>query len=1060
NSSCFQKHEEISSIENELVVNFEIPPIFENGKYYIEAILKSSVSQETAKLVRAFYIGEKAAAPALFKILYLEDENVSFGAGEKAEFRCRVMNEGGTKGRYEVNFKYQDLINETQSEFLVPGESKDIVFEFLVAEDMEEASYEAEYKFKEETYKVNFKIIGVKVEAEAGVKYDIFKLKVKNLSSAKDVTLFAEARCGDYEKRIDFALDEEKDLEFNIPGLNEKEKIYYGVYFESGKSLYLNSYLIDGEKPEMLPIKIIKAGCDKDIYKDGEIVTLNWKIESGKDFSVKLTVDLVRPDSYSINIAEEETIVLKKGVNEINKEIFVELKIPGIYRVMYEFKEIGQGSIFFDVGEKEVPKENHKPVLFTIGEKEAIAGDSLEFFVEAADIDGDLLIYSAESIPRGASFDPWIKRFCWKPGEKDTGEYYVTFIVSDGKDKASEKVKIIVPSFIPIIPEAKGIAEPISGMAPLEVHFSSQLFNKYRKIVKYEWDFDGKGVYDFSSPKSGEAIFIYTGEGVFPAILRVTDKNGIADTYTVTIDVNKNPAAPGAYLNVSPLKGVAPCKIFFEGGAFCPQGISRYEWDFDGDGIFDASSSESGEVVKTYTFPGKYNAEFKVTSVDGLTGSEIVLIEIEDPKALNVRSSIAPVTGSVPLEVNFEAAVNGSGLIQKYQWDFEGDGIFDYTSLNLGVVKHTYCEPGVYAPTVCVTDSNNLSSQVKSEIRFGIVDPEVIKKGKIILNPKKGNAPLTVRFSFETENQISDAEYLWDFDDDGVIDLITSAPQSEFTYNNSGTYMAKLDVRTADGVIVSCYEIIYVTNEKNNDKKPIASSNNVYRYKIGKIELADKTSLVLPADVLDQDDVVNIKKLEQNQIQRGISLNQNKSIGEYREYEFENRKDPFKKEMIISIPYVDKNEDGVVDDKNIEELTLDVYWYDEDTGEWKILADSLVFPKENIVTVKTSHFTIFGIAGAEKKVKDIPLPENSDQQNSDSPGGGCFIATAAFGSSMTREVVVLRKFRDRYLLKSETGKKFVNTYYRFSPPIAEFIKHSPFLRFLTRILIKSLVIFL
>jgi len=1058
-SSCFQKHEEISGVENELAVNFEIPPISEKGKYYIEAVLKSSVSQDTAKLIRAFYVGEKAAPP-LFKIFYLEDDNVSFGAGEKAEFKFRVVNEGGTKGKYEVNFKYQDLINETQSELLAPGESKDIAFEFLVPEDMEESGYEAEYKFGEEIYKVNFKIIGVKIETDAGVESDIFKLKVKNLSLVKGVTLLAEARCGDYEQKIDFVLNEEKELEFNIPGLDEKEKIYYGVYFESGRSLYLNSYLINGEKPEASSVKIIKAGCDKDIYKDGEIVALNWKIESGKGSSVKLTADLVRPDSDSVNIAEGEAIALKEGVNEINKEISIELKTPGIYRVMYGFEEIGQGSIFFDVGEKEVIKENHKPVLFVIGEKEVTAGDILEFFVEAADIDGDMLIYSAESVPREAGFDPWIKRFYWKPGEKETGEYYVTFIVSDGKAKASEKVKITVSSFMPIIPEAKGIAEPISGMAPLEVHFSSQLVNKYRKIVKYEWDFDGKGVYDFSSPESGEAVFIYTGEGVFPATLRVTDKDGITNAYTVTINVDKNSASPGAYLNASSLKGVAPCRILFEGGAFCPQGVSRYEWDFDGDGIFDAGSLESGDVVKTYAFPGKYNAEFKVTSVDGLTGSEIVLIEIEDPKALSVRSFISPVSGSVPLEVNFETAVNGGGLIQKYQWDFEGDGIFDYTSLSSGVVKHTYCEPGVYAPTARVTGSNNLSSQVKSEIRFGILDPKAVKKGKIIIDLKKGNAPLAAKFFFEAENEISDAEYLWDFEDDGIIDLITSVPQSEFTYNNSGTYMARLDVRTADGVIISCHEIIYVTNEKNNNKIPTAQSNNVYRYKIGKIELADKTSLILPADILDQDDVVNIKRLEQGQIQKDIALNQNKPIGEYREYEFESRKNPFNKEMIISIPYADENEDGVVDDKNVDELTLDVYWYDEDAGEWKILADSLVFPKENIVTVKTSHFTIFGIAGAEKKAEDIPLPENSDQQNSDNLGGSCFIATAAFGSPMAGEVAVLRKFRDRYLLKSEAGKKLVDIYYRFSPPIAEFIKHNPFLRFPIRILIKSLVIFL
>jgi len=67
-----------------------------------------------------------------------------------------------------------------------------------------------------------------------------------------------------------------------------------------------------------------------------------------------------------------------------------------------------------------------------------------------------------------------------------------------------------------------------------------------------------------------------------------------------------------------------------------------------------------------------------------------------------------------------------------------------------------------------------------------------------------------------------------------------------------------------------------------------------------------------------------------------------------------------------------------------------------------------------------------------------------------SPSGGCFIATAAYGTPAAEQIDVLREFRDSVLLESTTGSIFVSLYYQFSPPVADFIAGNELLRTLVK----------
>jgi hypothetical protein len=86
---------------------------------------------------------------------------------------------------------------------------------------------------------------------------------------------------------------------------------------------------------------------------------------------------------------------------------------------------------------------------------------------------------------------------------------------------------------------------------------------------------------------------------------------------------------------------------------------------------------------------------------------------------------------------------------------------------------------------------------------------------------------------------------------------------------------------------------------------------------------------------------------------------------------------------------------------------------------------------------KVSFDIVVGEANAQP---DTPPPVNDN-------GGGCLIATAAYGSELAPQVQQLRELRDNTILQTKSGDSFMTTfnefYYSFSPTIADFERENP-----------------
>ena len=74
-----------------------------------------------------------------------------------------------------------------------------------------------------------------------------------------------------------------------------------------------------------------------------------------------------------------------------------------------------------------------------------------------------------------------------------------------------------------------------------------------------------------------------------------------------------------------------------------------------------------------------------------------------------------------------------------------------------------------------------------------------------------------------------------------------------------------------------------------------------------------------------------------------------------------------------------------------------------------------------------------GVLTAELK----STPRQGSTSSSSSSSGGCYIATAVYGSYDCPEVWTLRRFRDAFLARSMAGRAFIRTYYATSPTLVK-----------------------
>jgi PKD repeat protein len=138
------------------------------------------------------------------------------------------------------------------------------------------------------------------------------------------------------------------------------------------------------------------------------------------------------------------------------------------------------------------------------------------------------------------------------------------------------------------------------------------------------------------------------------------------------------------------------------------QRIILYEWDFDGDGVYDWNSTKTGMCTNRFWEIGDYNASLRVTQYDAnqsriLTDTDSVTVNIQPGEPIG--RSTSGTTAQVDKSHRFTATYyDPDGGILEYEWRINGE----LTSTEASF-RHTFDELGKYNVTLVVTDDEDES---------------------------------------------------------------------------------------------------------------------------------------------------------------------------------------------------------------------------------------------------------------------------------------------------------------------------------------------------------------
>ena len=326
--------------------------------------------------------------------------------------------------------------------------------------------------------------------------------------------------------------------------------------------------------------------------------------------------------------------------------------------------------------------------------------------------------------------------------------------------------------------------QPIASFDPqLACAGSVVIFNNTSTDLQgdatYRWYLDGDNVVDETTQN---ASFTYPFPGTYVVALAVRQGSICLDSIATIIEIQPQPVAVFSTAG----GGVNQATSFTASASNLPANPT-WNWDFDGDFVIDDNTA--GNTSFTYTSEGTFNPSLTITDSLGCFVTVTNPITITSgggslPPSANFLAS----SGCVGSNIQFIDLSQNLPVGATYSWDFDGNG---EDSAIGGSTSFSYATAGTYTPTLTIDlggGSTISASQTIEIVDIPVIDftAEPVCEGTVM------------SFTNLSTPGTGSNVYMWDFDNDGVVDS-NASDNVTHTYATPGSQIVSLKIDNGYG---------------------------------------------------------------------------------------------------------------------------------------------------------------------------------------------------------------------------------------------------------------------